>query len=99
PREKCGNLKHVGDFGRCGHLSGVMNISEYRHTGIVSHASENAQGFFDPEPAMSTDRRAIGLVIRRLKDVRHAYALSYRSDLVSHFERMRFAFDQTWAGD
>src|SRR6185369_2951078 len=76
-----------------------MNVGEYGYAGLASNASENAQRFFDSEPAMSIDRGAISLIVRRLENVRDAQSLGDRGNSVGHLQSVSFAFDEAWSCD
>src|ERR1041384_4029948 len=98
-REKCRNLKHVGYLGSGRYLGDLMHVGEYRNAGIVSNSTEYAQGFFDSKPAMGGDRSAIGLIVRRLENVRHAQPLGDRANRLGHFKCVRFALNEAGTCD
>ena len=93
------NLQHVDDRGGGRGLRGLVDVGQDRHAQFGLHASEDAEAGVEPGTAERGQRRAVGLVERRLVDVGDARLASDGRDGVTQLERMRLALDDARAGN
>lgn len=62
-------LQDVGDFGHGGRLPGFVHVGDHRHAEVLLDRLEDLHALFQARTAVGMDRRAVGLVERRLENV------------------------------
>src|ERR1700730_18319597 len=93
------NLQHVNHLGDGSHVGHLVNVGEHRDVYFVFHLLQNAQAFFHPRPAITTDRGSVRLVIRRFEDKREIKRTYHTLDDLRHAQHMLFAFNYTGSGN
>jgi hypothetical protein len=76
-----------------------MHVGQHGQAGGLGNGSQNAHAFAQPRPAKAGDRGAVGLVIRGFEDVGDAQVSGDPLNTLGHGARMRFALNDTGAGD
>ena len=98
-RQKRGNLQHVADFRGGSGLGALMNISEDRHVKLFFDFRQDAQAFRGSRAAKRFQRRAVGLVIGGLENIRYAAIGGDARDLLGHRAGVGFAFNHARPGN
>ena len=98
PAEKRGYLQHVGDLGHRRRVRRFVDVGQHRDADV----SRTRRGCADLRPGRgreTTERRAVGLVVRGLEHVRHAAAGRDVANGAGDADGMRLALDDTWPRD
>ena len=99
PAEEGGNLQHVEHLGRRRHLGHLVDVREHRKAQRVAHLAQDAQPLAEPRSAVAVDRRAVGLVVRRLVDERHAPVRRDLRQSLGRHQRVLLVFDRARPAD
>ncbi len=81
------------------HLGHLMDVGEHGDAERVAHLAKDAEPFEEPRAAVAVDRRAVGLVVRRLVDERDATLGGDRGQPLGRHQRVLFVLDRAGAPD
>ena len=98
-RKKSRNLQHVRDLGGSSRLRRLVDVGQDRHVVCRFDAGEDPQPLVQSGPAKRCTGRAVGFVVRRLENERHAEAVREAGQPCGELAGMRLAFDDARARD
>src|SRR5262249_33302966 len=81
-------------LGRGRDLRDVVHVGEHRQPGLLLDLPEDAQALDEPGPPIGVDREAVGLVVGRLVDERHARGAGHPLQPLRHHERVLLVLDR-----
>src|SRR5690606_29223988 len=97
--EKGRGLQHVDRLRDRRDVLALVHVGEHRQTGRVAHLGEDREALVASEAAERVTRRAVGLVVGRLEDQRHAQLARERGETLGVPQRRVAALDDARAGD
>ena len=99
PAQKGRRLQHVDHRGHGGNIFGGVHVGEDRHTDLPAHFVKQLETRIDAGAAHRFTRAAIGLVVRRLENVRHAKATADVLHVARHLDAQFQRLGRARAGD
>ncbi len=98
-RKKRRNLEDVADLGGRSDVRDLVNVGQDRQAGALLDVRQDAKALRQARAAVGRHRRAVGLVVGRLEDQRHAELGRSGGKELGHHGRVRLAFDHARSRD